>query len=172
MTMIKKLTFIKSPLLWMVLLFIVPFLLASMLYGFRHSLTFKIRPKGILLDPPVLATSLPFLTDLELEPGKWQLIYIAPKICNAECNQQLKVLKNIHISLGKDQDRLILKKLNHSTLSKHNISSRSSFSRANSVVIIDPKGWVMMHYPNTILNQSPKGILEDLRRLLKYSHTG
>lgn len=152
---------IPWPLITMMLLFIVPLLAAILLFRFHDRIPFKYTHTGQLISPPISskALDLPLVADQKM--GKWQLVYLAPKQCGASCNKRLEMLNRIHQALGKDQHRVCL----------HNIPFTDKFSpigTENAVLIIDPQGLVMMVYPATPL--APKGVLQDLRRLLRFSH--
>lgn len=175
------------PLLWLILLFVIPLSGASFLYLFRENIPFKIIPYGQLLSPPILAESIGFIPVKETR-GKWQLVFLCQSNNRMECELQYDLLKRIHLSLGKDQNRVHLSyppldlseeltKAFISYTSAHFLEDKLAEDKhlkdlvgKNRVLLIDPLGFLMMHYAFPI--QKPKGLLEDLRRLLKFSHVG
>jgi hypothetical protein len=78
----------------------------------------------------------------------------------------------MYIALGKGRDKvsnLVLSKQDLTNLildptNKQNIT-------ANNIAFIDPNQRLFMYYPQETLENNAKGILKDLRRLLKYSQT-
>jgi hypothetical protein len=181
------------------LLFIGPLLLAQMLYLFRDTVPLKIKLSGQLFNPPILANSLGFIQDQSVK-GKWQIIYCANQKDSVEWENQHDLLKRIHLALGKDQSRVILSSYHNSNHnSNHNFNhklnhefKRNSYqnnnqqnspdnldnpsnpsnpkNHGNQVLLIDPRGFIILFYPLPM--QNPKGLLEDVRRLLRYSHVG
>jgi cytochrome oxidase Cu insertion factor (SCO1/SenC/PrrC family) len=131
----------------------LPLLAAILLYSFHEHFNFTTRNTGILISPPVQAATL----GLEDKKGAgiWQLVYIQPDECDEACQQFSETLTNIHTALGKDRNRVI---------------TRIGQKLKPGVYVIDPKGWVLMHYPYPIQNN--KGILQDIRILLRNSHVG
>ena len=140
--------------LWFV--FILPFISATLLYCYRDHFEFKLRHSGELLTPALESKNFNLGLNDDDFFGKWQIVYLKPTLCQNECENKIKILNNIRISLGKDQDRVV----------SRSIPFSGKFS-ADSVVIIDPKGWLILQYNPELYN--PKGILEDLKRLLRFS---
>lgn len=138
----------------------LPFLSAHFLYAFRHMFSLNTVQHGEFLLPPLDSTTLGLPNSTH--SGKWQLIYIRSKNGGTHCDEQWQTLKNVHIALGKEQSRVVY----HSLTS----TQTTSLWQENSIWIVDPRGWVIMHYPPPIKNA--KGILEDMRRLLRFSHVG
>jgi hypothetical protein len=158
------------PLLWLLLLFLLPLCLATALYVFHEKVSFKIIPSGQLQTPPILAESIG-LTQSREAKGKWQLVYLCQSnSANEElqCQAQYDLLKRIHLSLGKDQSRVYL-----SYSPTYPIATEESpikILENNTVLLIDPRGFLILQYSLPL--QKPKGLLEDIRRLLRYSHVG
>lgn len=159
------------PLLWLGLLFIVPLLTAPMLYIFRDSIPFKTVSYGHLFTPSISADSL----GMHLLPeskGKWQLIYLCDASHTKECNAEYDLLKRIHLSLGKDQNRVYLSYANSENLAEPFAKPllEEKGIHDNQILLLDPQGFLVLYYLIPI--QKPKSVLEDIRRLLKYSHIG
>lgn len=99
------------------------------------------------------------LTNSDFKIHKWQIVYLKPKVCTTECENQQQALSKLHIALGADKDRVLV---STSDSARINIQEKDG-----SILIIDPLGFYIMHYaPGSKLN----GLLKDLKRLLKYSH--
>ncbi|MDF2152730.1 cytochrome oxidase biogenesis cluster protein [Vibrio sp. CAU 1672] len=113
----------------------------------------------------------------------WQLAYVLPGDCRARCQQQLYLIQQSHIALGKYQDRVIpvVWTQDAAELPVADIPvmrmNRQVAARvvAGEVLIIDPLGqWVMKYMPEDQqdLVRLNKDILADLRKLLKLSRVG
>lgn len=160
---------VKSRHPWTILslciVFVTPLLLGTSLYFFRDKLHFKSASKGELLTPLLAKEVLMFPVDEFL--GKWQLVYFSPISCDKLCQNKVELLQNLQIALGKDQTRVVLRK--EPLLTQKVVPTTLPFIEG-SIVIIDPQGWLVTHYSPA--NFHAKGLLEDLRRLLRYSYVG
>lgn len=128
--------------------------------------------------------------------GKWLLLYVIPKECDQLCRNNLHKMRQLHIALNKDMSRVqrmvatlgqatpILRKIlreqyqNVSLLSFNKTHFlrmtkgrvwQSRVLHEGGIYIIDPQAHLMMVYR---LNQGPKAIHRDLKRLLKVSRVG
>jgi len=142
----------------LMLLFALPLVAAQGLYWFRDSIPLKTLETGTLLTPPLQTNILSFFDPTT--KGKWQLIYIKPAVCDANCTQALSDINRIHASLGKDRPRLVCH-----TLSQTDLPLLSP----GELAVIDPQGWLILQYA---VHSRPMGIIKDLQRLLKFSHVG
>ncbi len=88
--------------------------------------------------------------------GRWQLIMLSSQ-CQSECQAWMQRLAKIKTALGRDSDRIDSRLLNGAT------------GTAQSIVLVDPLGNPVLSYR---LEQSPRDILDDLKRLLKVSKIG
>lgn len=129
--------------------------------------------------------------------GHWSLLYHLPKICSEGCHQNIYLMRQIQASLNKDSDRMqrvlfFLPNQRNEALhkmladsypeTKQMILSEASFTEhlkslgdpveqveVGTFYIVDPLGNLMMTYPGDIQH---KGILKDLKKLLKISKIG
>lgn len=139
---------------WLLLLvFVGPWLTAQIIYAKRDQLTFKTIETGTLLSPPIKAESLPYYNANWL--GKWQLVYIGTE----NKPEMLAMLKQIREALGKEKHRVSYQLIT--------TPAQSTLTDNTALLLIDPRGWVIMRYP---ANPNPIGVLKDFRRLLRYSH--
>jgi len=143
---------------FLIAIFMGPLVAAHVLYAWRDNLNFKTTQTGTFLSPPLSAQSLPFFDTTFL--GKWQLIYLRPKTCDTPCQNLMASLPQIHMALGKEKHRV-----KYRTLS----ANVDLPLKVGEIAIIDPQGWIIMHYP---ANSDLKGLLRDLRQLLRLSHVG
>jgi cytochrome oxidase Cu insertion factor (SCO1/SenC/PrrC family) len=125
--------------------------------------------------------------------GKWTLLYLGAGACPAGCRTDLYNTRQVRAALGADRERvqrvflaegacdiawlhaqqpdLITLQANAAaapltTLLEH--AGRSP-TAADRVYLIDPLGNLMMSYA---VDARPKGMLEDLKKLLRLSHVG
>ncbi|CCN73260.1 conserved hypothetical protein [Vibrio nigripulchritudo SFn118] len=140
--------------------------------------------KGMLVEPES------YLSDFKM-PGsqdkQWQLGYVLPAKCGSLCQQQLHLLQQSYVSLGKYQDR-VQPTVYVTSESDTSVLNDYSFERVTSTrdflakfeqqeyIIVDPRGQLVMHYPKEInpdlLIQQSKGLIADFRKLLKLSRVG
>ena len=144
---------------WLIVVFVLPVVGAHLLYLARNQFTFKTTQAGLLLSPPIKANSFPFFSDKFL--GKWQLVYFNTSACDANCQNALSHLAKIHLALGKEKTHV---EYRHIALSQ-----KISPLAEGEIAIIDPQGWIIMHYP---AHFDLKGVLRDLRQLLRHTHVG
>ncbi|WP_420599374.1 hypothetical protein [Neptuniibacter sp.] len=96
----------------------------------------------------------------------WQLLLTAPDHCRKNCDQLWGVLSNLHTALGKDRDRVQLYRISKQP---EDLKSSKLPELGAAVWIVDPLGNVVIRYS---LDEPPKQMLRDLRKLLKVSRIG
>ncbi len=123
--------------------------------------------------------------------SKWSFVYIGAGNCDEPCRQALYVMRQTRLSLNNDMSRV-----NRVFLSTGNCCAREFLVREHpglvvldasgvgggrvlrefpadgrpySVFVVDPLGNLMMSYDS---RQNPKGLLEDMKKLLRLSHIG
>ncbi len=183
----------------LILVFLVPLIIATLLYSYRDWLPLP-EPKtnGVLIHParPISqfgarstdgkALSLDHLR------GKWTLVYFAGSRCDLYCEASLFKMRQARLALGENMSRVQRLLLFNSTaglddlatlLGEHpklitaSVSDNmrtavlESFGERpeGNVYIVDPLGNVMMRYPP---NATTEGLLKDLKHLLKVSQIG
>jgi len=167
----------KSKSRWtLVLIFVflaLPFVAGTGLYlsGWRPGGTVN---HGVLISPPATLA-----TPGEWE-GKWSLLLVHDAPCGMPCAERLDELRRVRISLGQQMGRTRLVWMGKAvgaeaadlkvlvpelaildTGSHHHLGKLPP----GSVVLVDPNGLAMMHYPP---GADPRGMRADLERLLKY----
>lgn len=122
---------------------------------------------------------------------QWTLVYVGDGACDQACRDSLYIMRQTRLLLNKDMGRV--KRVfiatdnccNHDFLRTEHLglivldASTDAYrelpahfpaqEREHTLFIVDPLGNVMMRYD---ARQNPKGLLEDLKRLLKLSHIG
>jgi hypothetical protein len=123
--------------------------------------------------------------------SKWSIVYIGAGNCDEPCRQALYVMRQTRLSLNNDMSRVnrvflttgnccALEFLAHEhpglmvmdATSADGMRLLRNFpaeGRPYSLFIVDPLGNLMMSYDS---RQNPKGLLEDMRKLLRLSHIG
>jgi cytochrome oxidase Cu insertion factor (SCO1/SenC/PrrC family) len=127
--------------------------------------------------------------DLEKLRGKWVMVHVGPAGCDAACEQQLYLMRQIRITQGKEQSRIerlwVLTDAGtpsatllqaHSGLYAWRPSAAAfaaQFPAANDqtghIYLIDPLGNLMLRFP---AEPDPKRMMKDLKLLLKASQIG
>jgi cytochrome oxidase Cu insertion factor (SCO1/SenC/PrrC family) len=129
--------------------------------------------------------------------GKWTLIYIDTAACEAACREKLYYMRQVRLSLGEDLrrvQRLFLATgdanetglqqvlADYPDMAMARLSSAQAaeiapefgvegvpMEGAGNIYLVDPLGNLMMYYRP---DADPRGMIQDLQRLLKYSHIG
>ena len=171
-------------LIGLILVFALPAIIAKTVLE-QNWYTSGVTNTGELVEPRVTLQDFGLTAPNEEE---WLVGYIAPTDCDSLCEQQLHYLNQSYLALGKNKERVTavvfvsegdalpgaFNKPDLSFLSGGEQLS-TKFAPA-SIVIIDPLGQLVMEYksvsePSQLVGQS-KGMIHDLRKLLKLSRVG
>jgi cytochrome oxidase Cu insertion factor (SCO1/SenC/PrrC family) len=127
--------------------------------------------------------------------GKWTLLYVGSGSCTALCRSDLYNTRQVRIALNRDMDRVqrvfiaegdccdveFLDAQHPDLVAVRSTQDAAPLlallptfdgivpAAADRVYVIDPLGNLMMSYSSSA---KPKGMLEDLKRLLGLSHVG
>lgn len=180
--------------------FVAPLALAFLLYygmGIRPQGSTN---KGDLITPavPLPDVELPGATDQKLAAdalrGKWSMVFIGDGACDARCREALTLMRQTRLALGDKMERvqrvflitgnccdqayldaeqagLLLGRIDNSA-GKTLLETFPDAAQAGSlgrIYLVDPLGNLMMKYE---ADAPQKGLLEDLKKLLKLSHIG
>lgn len=127
----------------------------------------------------------------ELE-GKWALVYVGDGACDDACRNALFIARQTHLLLNKDIDRLDRALLatsgccnrafldtEHEGIRVFDVSAEAERAellaalptgdQSNNLYVVDPLGNIVLRFD---ARENPKGLLEDLKKLLKLSHIG
>jgi hypothetical protein len=180
----------RLTLLLLAALFLGPLSLAFALYYGWHWRPPGQTNHGTLIQPP---QSLPTNGSAAVLRGKWSLVYVGAGDCNADCRATLYFIRQTYLGLAQLMPRAQQVFLVTSSccddayleredpaLITVNLDSPGDAQaaallapfpadRATTVFIVDPKGNLMMRYD---AHAAPKGLHEDLQRLLNLSHIG
>jgi len=144
--------------------------------------------RGILIEPPraLPAGAIP--------AGKWTLLYVGSGQCTAICQRKLYETRQVRLALDRDLPRVqrvfvasdpccdeTFLKTQHPDLLTLRASAEQPLLAVlpkqiangaavpDRVYVVDPLGNLFMFYE---ADAPPKGLLEDMKRLLKLSHIG
>jgi cytochrome oxidase Cu insertion factor (SCO1/SenC/PrrC family) len=182
----------RSKFLLLVAVFVVPVIAAYLAF-------FGWRPAGhtnygeLITVTPLQQTAgalhdgTPF--DLNTLQGKWVMVHVGPATCDADCAQQLYLMRQTRIAQGKAQSRIerlwVLSgdgAADPALLADHPglhvwrpadaafiEQFPATVERAHHIYLVDPLGNLMLRFP---AEPEPKRIMKDLKLLLKASQIG
>ena len=123
--------------------------------------------------------------------ARWTLVYIGDGACDAHCRDALYFMRQTRLSLNNDMTRVRRVFLATGAAPDEGLLAREfagltvvriqgpqltqllaqfpARDQAHSLYVVDPLGNLMMRYD---ARRSPKGLLEDLKKLLQLSHIG
>jgi hypothetical protein len=183
-------------------LFVLPLLFAFYMYYGTDWRPVRRVNHGMLITParPLPAVHLPQVNMSDSDAAapepqqlrtRWSMVYIGAGNCDEPCRQALYVMRQTRLSLNNDMSRV-----ERVFLTTGNCCAREFLAhehpglvvldatgeqgtrllrefpadgRPYSLFIVDPLGNLMMSYD---ARQNPKGLLEDLKKLLRLSHIG
>lgn len=180
--------------------FFAPLALAFLLYYGLDIRPHGSTNKGDLIHPPVTLpeVELPGTANQTFAAGalrgKWSMVYIGEGACDERCREALTLMRQTRLALGDDMSRVqrvflvsgnccdeAYLNAEHDGLLLGRIDNPSGqtlletfpdAARAISlgrIYLVDPLGNLMMKYEP---DAPQKGLLEDLKKLLKLSHIG
>jgi cytochrome oxidase Cu insertion factor (SCO1/SenC/PrrC family) len=192
----------RGTLLLLALLFFTPLLLAfAIYYGSAWRPTGRTN-HGVLIEPartlppialPQIAASSggESLAAADVLTGKWSLVFVGSGDCDAGCRDTLYFMRQTHLGLANliprvqrvflvtsgccDRDYLAREQPNLITLNADGAAGSSLLAqfpaerRDSTIFVVDPRGNLMLRYD---AHQDPKGLRNDLKKLLALSHIG
>lgn len=192
-----KITLKKWGLYLLFAAFLAPLALAFIFYYGHLIKPSKGTEHGILLQPTLNFSAIaPKSSIVPPSARSWQLMYVVANACDSQCEQTLHLLRQLHVALGKDSDRvqrvLVVidsqQPLNYKpgpalspTTAAYSVSNAQwqqflnnsndaqTMAKQGGLYIVDPNGNAMLYYSPIF---PPKGVLEDIKHLLKLSHIG
>lgn len=189
----------RKILLILLFLFVFPAIVSFVMYatGWRPSFTVN---HGELISParPVADREMKLLDEKSFKlsglRGKWAMIYFDSSSCPETCMSQLYFMRQTHLSVGKNYDRLQRVFILADTKSVDSLKPKlaeyegmqvlsgnktvmtglyqdfgideNAAEPEKSIFLLDPQGNVMMRYKP---GSEPAGTRKDIERLLKYS---
>lgn len=146
----------------------------------------------LLVPAPLAAARLagvagqPDFSAAEFE-GRWTLLFTAPGACERPCAEALYLMRQVRLAQGEAMGRVGRLWLvtdaavpESGTLAAHEglrvarsapawLAQLPGAERGRHVYLVDPRGQVMMRFPESA---DPRRVIKDLQRLLKYSALG
>ncbi len=142
---------------------------------------------GELIQPP---RQLP--ADAKALEGKWALVYVGDGRCAEPCRNALHIARQTHLLLNKDMDRvnrallatdrccdLAFLDAEHPGIKVFDVSEPAARNEllallppgehAHDLFVVDPLLNIVMRFDT---RENPKGLLDDMKKLLKLSHIG
>jgi hypothetical protein len=126
----------------------------------------------------------------ELWARRWALVYLGPGDCPAACRRALQATRQARLALGNEMGRVQrvflatsgccarelaqaeqagLRVFDASTPEARALIAQFPDAGDDAVFIVDPLGNLLMRYSDTA---DPRGLLQDLKKLLALSHIG
>lgn len=144
---------------------LVPVAIALVMYFFGLMLPAERKHGGELLQGHHLS-QWDIQNSSELLQRDWKLVLTKPETCLTACDEIWTVLGQVHKALGKDKTRVALIRV-HQTSEGYFSTKLPQLGAA--IWIADPLGNLVLRYS---LQDPPKQMLRDLRKLLKVSRIG
>lgn len=175
----------RRTLLLVLLAFIVPVALAKLV------LYFNLYHGGATNNGKLLPENLNYQSIAMDNPSPhlWQVIYLLPEVCDIQCQDNLYVLNQSHIALGREQARVVPVVMlsdnsDKSALSQMSIQFETAKASSDLIplldkqqmIIVDPLGSLVMQYQSAEGRKNSiaqgKLMIADLRKMLKLSRVG
>jgi len=115
--------------------------------------------------------------DLAALRGRWVLLTVVNGDCAADCRQQLHLTRQVRLSQGREQERVVQALVQADGVTPVDLTLTYRVPRVAladwpdpvRTYVVDPLGRVMLRFP---VAAEGKGMLRDLRQLLKASKIG
>jgi hypothetical protein len=172
----------RGALIGLAALFFVPLFIAFALYyggGWRPA---ESTNHGALVSPPI-----PLEAPWPRE--NWTLFYVAPAVCDDACRNALVVMRQSRLALAQEATRVQRVLIapadccDSATIAREHpglltigsdtavgvLRALPAGGSADTLYLVDPLGNLMMTFD---ARENPKGLLADLKKLLRLSHIG
>jgi len=178
-------------LILLVIVFMGPILLATIFYAKRDVWELASMEKGRLLSPPLQLENVQLTETIDGEvvnerlKGKWVMMYIAPSVCELDCDMNLYKMRQVERALGKEMNRVTriivdisppmgshLKTLLQTVYKNTPAYFTATYPKdltPGRLYVVDPIGNIILEYSS---ESKPKELLSDMKRLLKASQVG
>ena len=152
----------------------------ALYYAARQGGVWNTTNHGTFVQPPLVAADLNLIdvNGQQLTEGEtWWLWVVAPGVCREDCEAALQQLRQLHVLLNKDADRLrrallTLPDAQPSVLSDYPALEHLTgalLELEEGIYLVDPIGNLVLFYP---LIEAGQPVLDDLKKLLKLSQIG
>lgn len=152
----------------------------ALFYSARQGGVWGTTNNGTFVNPPIAVSALTVRDEngKPLEEGEtWWLWVVAPDACEGECQAAVHQLRQLHVLLNKDADRVRRALVTESAAVPEVVHEyprlvhlqADTAPLTRGIYIVDPIGNLVLHYP---YSDAGAPVLEDLKRLLKLSRIG
>lgn len=156
-------------LFFVLIIFIFPLIIGSLLYHYREHFHFKTSNHGTLMNPAVNLTSWQ-------SEGKWQIVFSPQNCCDANCERTMFLLHQLRLILGNDSRRAGLVLALEKTCPQADLHdfkkvelNQFSAMQKNKIYLVDPQNNLFMFYPG---NVDLMNVYNDLKHVLQVSQIG
>ncbi|OGV29909.1 MAG: hypothetical protein A3E88_02250 [Legionellales bacterium RIFCSPHIGHO2_12_FULL_35_11] len=166
-------------LLWLLVIFIIPGVLAYLFFKNPSYLGGVETNRGVLLDPPILIDNFK-------KNDKWRIAYYSPEKCDENCLGNLDKLSRVRLALGRylynvdaylvvnsennaltDGNSKILKNLSINLLKIVVMpQEKALFSNTPFYFIVSPENYIILQYR---ADSQPDDLFQDIKKLVKNS---
>ena len=118
----------------------------------------------------------------KLSDEYWMIVQVIPENCDTKCQENTHMLRQINTALGKDMSRVKRIIIFEKNIQKNNVyiknypkvivleNSEKIYNKLSKmeerIFVADPFGNIILGYKRDFV---PKGLLKDLKKLLKFS---
>ncbi len=167
----------KIKFLSIILVFLSPFILAY--YYFINDATSS---RGTTNYGTFLKEQVIIDANHKLSDEYWMIVQVIPENCDTKCQENTHMLRQINTALGKDMSRVKRIIIFEKNIQKNNVyiknypkvivleNSEKIYNKLSKmeerIFVADPFGNIILGYKRDFV---PKGLLKDLKKLLKFS---
>ena len=167
----------KTKLLSIIFVFLSPFIFAY--YYFINDAT---STRGTTNYGTFLQEQITIENVIDFDNEHWSLVQLISNDCDVKCQDNIYMLRQVNTALGKDMNRLRRYIIFENNIQKNNVyiknypkvivldNSEKLYNKLSKmeerIFIAAPFGNIILGYKKDFL---PKGLLKDIKKLLKYS---
>ncbi len=179
--------------IFLALLFFGPLLAAWLLYFHSDWRPGEVSVHGDLIDPAVPLPELAGPDGADPLRGHWSLLYVSPAACMDECREALYRMRQTDVALGRrgarvetvllpatempdarfldteHPDLIVLPPDSPAAALLGESLPDAARADGSGILVVDPLGNLMLRFD---LGSDPKGMYEDLKKLLRVSRIG
>ncbi|STO41875.1 hypothetical protein [Grimontia hollisae] len=172
----------KKALILVAVIFVLPVLAAKLV------LEMGWYTKGVTNNGELLVEEIK--ADWLAHDGQWRLVYALPESCSSQCESALFQLNQIPVAVGRERERVAsilltpeaspVKEGTNVTRQKMDAAMLKTLSSlpfpGQAIYLVDPLNYLILAYPvpeeKAAQVAQSKGLLSDLRKLMKLSKVG
>jgi hypothetical protein len=158
----------------LLIVFVAPVIVSSILYNFHGYFNLKTTNHGVLLKQVVDAEYLySWMPENNLK--KWRVIFVDNGSCDDDCKKVDYQLHQMQKALGEKAERVQVLQLDGRSAplarlqQALSLEEKQDFAVNNKIYLVDPAGNLFMYYPATT---NPMNVLKDMKKVLEVSQIG